>query len=170
MVQSIRGKFFNQMGLVGLLAVLVVVPVCLWAASGGSGDEDRSPTSFQKAQDAVEEEQFEEAIRTLRTVLDEKPDHARAHNLLGYSYRKTGNLKKSIDHYHRALDLRSDFPRAREYLGKTYLKGVLAQIEKLEQSDEPEASSLKEQLENALLEATKNLDRDSSTSESPSTY
>jgi tetratricopeptide (TPR) repeat protein len=41
--------------------------------------------------------------------------------MLGYSYRKTGVLDKSMEHYQTALKLDSNHRSAHEYLGELYL-------------------------------------------------
>jgi tetratricopeptide (TPR) repeat protein len=51
--------------------------------------------------------------------------------MLGYSYRKTGNFDKAMEHYQTALKLDRNHRSAHEYLGELYLEmNQLANAEK----------------------------------------
>jgi tetratricopeptide (TPR) repeat protein len=61
------------------------------------------------------------AIASLNKVIERRPWHDNAHNLLGHSYRMLGAYEDSLDHYFRALDHNPRHRQALEYLGRTYL-------------------------------------------------
>ena len=78
-------------------------------------------------------------------------------NMLAYTQRKTGELDRAIDNYKRALDLRPDFPQAREYLGEAYLQAALAQLKWLDDKGTG-AERERDQLLRKVHEATQWLD------------
>ncbi len=63
----------------------------------------------------------------MRTV----SNNSQAHNLLGYAYRKTGNLDASFAQYDQALKLDPTNRHAHEYIGEAYL--MTANLAKAEQ-------------------------------------
>jgi Flp pilus assembly protein TadD len=70
---------------------------------------------------AIEAKDFKAAVGHLTKAVQEEPKNADAHNMLGYSYRKTGVFDKSMEHYQTALKLDSNHRSAHEYLGELYL-------------------------------------------------
>ena len=70
---------------------------------------------------AIEAKDYKAAVGHLTKAVQEEPKNADAHNMLGYSYRKTGVLDKSMEHYQTALKLDSNHRSAHEYLGELYL-------------------------------------------------
>ena len=57
----------------------------------------------------------------MRQALTQSSGDANAHNLLGFAYRKTGNLDAAFKHYSTALRLNPDHRGAHEYNGEAYL-------------------------------------------------
>lgn len=72
---------------------------------------------------------YAKAIAVLKTA-DQKDPHVL--NYLGYSYRKSGDLKTAISYYKTALAINPDFVLAREYLGEGYVKAGRLDLAKLE--------------------------------------
>jgi Flp pilus assembly protein TadD len=70
---------------------------------------------------AIEAKDYKAAVGHLTKAVQEEPKNADAHNMLGYSYRKTGVFDKSMEHYQTALKLDSSHRSAHEYLGELYL-------------------------------------------------
>jgi Flp pilus assembly protein TadD len=70
---------------------------------------------------AIEAKDYKAAVGHLTKAVQEEPKNPDAHNMLGYSYRKTGVLDKSMEHYQTALKLDSNHRSAHEYLGELYL-------------------------------------------------
>jgi Tfp pilus assembly protein PilF len=70
---------------------------------------------------AIEAKDYKAAVGHLTKAVQEEPKNADAHNMLGYSYRKTGVFDKSMEHYQTALKIDSGHRSAHEYLGELYL-------------------------------------------------
>lgn len=88
---------------------------------------------------------FEQAVRA-------KQDDPDALNMLAYTQRKTGRLQEAFANYAKALELRPNFPQAREYLGEAHLQAALLELEAL-QSAGPEGEKLAKALIFALQQA-----------------
>ncbi len=65
--------------------------------------------------------EFEAAVKDLQTATAHAPDNYRAHNALGYSYRKIGDYNRALESYDRALKLAPTFSDAIEYRAEAYL-------------------------------------------------
>ena len=86
----------------------------------------------------VKAEDFRGAIAELNPILKTNPD-ADAHNLMGFSLRKTGDFKQAFVHYEKALALDPKHKGALEYLGELYVqtgqtpkaKEIAARLKKL---------------------------------------
>ena len=83
-----------------------------------SGPQNPNVEAGRKAIDAKD---YQAAVGHLTKAVQELPNDADAHNMLGYSYRKTGNFDKSMEHYQRALKIDVNHRSAHEYLGELYL-------------------------------------------------
>ena len=83
-----------------------------------SGPQNPNVEAGRKAIDAKD---YQAAVGHLSKAVQELPNDADAHNMLGYSYRKTGNFDKSMEHYQRALKIDVNHRSAHEYLGELYL-------------------------------------------------
>jgi Flp pilus assembly protein TadD len=70
---------------------------------------------------AIEAKNYKAALGHLTKAVQELPNDADAHSMLGYSYRKVGTFDKSMEHYQRALKVDSNHRSAHEYLGELYL-------------------------------------------------
>jgi Flp pilus assembly protein TadD len=70
---------------------------------------------------AIEAKDFKTAVGHLTKAVQELPNDADAHSMLGYSFRKVGTFDKSMEQYQRALKLDSNHRSAHEYLGELYL-------------------------------------------------
>ena len=70
---------------------------------------------------AIEAKDYKTALGHLTKAVQELPNDADAHSMLGYSYRKVGTFDKSMEHYQRALKIDSNHRSAHEYLGELYL-------------------------------------------------
>ncbi len=93
----------------------------------GGGAKAESP--FDRAEAAARSGDCRDAISQLVDVLHDAPENAEAWNLLAYCQRKTGKLDEAFLNYRKALDLKPEFPEAREYLGEAHLQAVLREIE-----------------------------------------
>jgi Flp pilus assembly protein TadD len=70
---------------------------------------------------AIEAKDYKAAVGYLTKAVQELPNDADAHNMLGYSYRKLNTFDKSMEHYQRALKIDANHRSAHEYLGELYL-------------------------------------------------
>jgi Flp pilus assembly protein TadD len=70
---------------------------------------------------AIDAKDYKAAVGHLTKAVQEEPNNADAHNMLGYSYRKVGTFDKSMEHYQRALKIDANHRSAHEYLGELYL-------------------------------------------------
>lgn len=91
----------------------------------------REPDLFAQGMELVKSERYDEARKLFERLHRDKPDDPEVLNMLAYTQRKTGKLDEALGNYHRALELRPDFPQAREYLGEAYLQAALREVEKL---------------------------------------
>ena len=71
--------------------------------------------------EAMEAKDFKSAVGSLTKAVQENPNDADAHTMLGYSYRKLGTFDKSMEHYQKALKIDSSHRSTHEYLGELYL-------------------------------------------------
>lgn len=62
------------------------------------------------------------AIKDLNAMIDAGVQHADVYNLLGFSLRKSGDLKTAFTFYRKALDFNPDHKGALEYLGELYIQ------------------------------------------------
>lgn len=78
-------------------------------------------TDFDAGFSAVKAAEWRVAIDRLLLAAKRHPRSADIHNLLGFSYRKSGDLDLSFKHYDRALELDPDHRGTHEYIGEAWL-------------------------------------------------
>lgn len=104
-----------------LAAALLPAP----AAAVFSGEMSPRPPSsdaeYAAAVAAKDDEDWVEMVNNLLRVVDRRPWHDNAHNLLGYGYRKLGRYERALEHYETAIELNPRHRAAMEYMGVTYL-------------------------------------------------
>ena len=111
-----------------LLAAVITLVFSLVLVQGGAFADLPEPKG--KAENAnivagrksIEAKDFKSAMGHLTKAVQEEPNNADAHSMLGYSYRKLGTLDKSMEHYQKALKIDGSHRSAREYLGELYLE------------------------------------------------
>src|SRR6476469_9042407 len=69
----------------------------------------------------IKAKDYPAALAELR-YLAEDIQQADVYNLLGFTLRKTGDVKTSLTYYTKALELQPDHKAAREYLGELYVE------------------------------------------------
>ncbi len=75
----------------------------------------------------IKAKDFKAAIADLNGMVDKGVQHADVYNLLGFSLRKSGDLKTAYTFYKKALDFDPAHKGALEYLGELYVEtGELA--------------------------------------------
>ena len=116
----------------GLALALALAPGDAGAFSGGGDRPAAKPgaadyAAGKKASDASD---YKTAIIFLTKATAADPNSADGHNLLGYSFRKLGNVEKAFEHYREALRIEPKHRGANEYIGELYLElGDLANAE-----------------------------------------
>jgi tetratricopeptide (TPR) repeat protein len=133
-------KRFGALALGGAI-LLAIVPPGAGAPPTRPREEQQQATPEAKpsqetslmdqGMDLVKAERYEEARKLFERLARDRDDDPDVLNMLAYTQRKTGKLDQALENYHRALELRPDFPQAREYLGEAYLQAALREIETL---------------------------------------
>jgi Flp pilus assembly protein TadD len=110
------------------IAPLVLTLLVLGAEPAGAVDsEDTSSQSqanpdYMAAKAAIKEKNWKSAIQSLHKAAAVDTANADVQNLLGYSYRHTGQFKEAFAHYRQALRLNPRHRGAHEYIGEAYLQ------------------------------------------------
>ena len=100
------------------------------AVSSSSGTASKS-ADFTAGETAAMDGNFEAAVGYLSKVINTDPTNADGYNLLGFSYRKLGNVELAFENYRAALEIEPNHQGANEYIGELYLQlGDLANAEK----------------------------------------
>jgi tetratricopeptide (TPR) repeat protein len=97
------------------------------AAGGGALKKEQGAQPVQVYNQGIQlmhAKKFAEAQVKFQQALSENPDFAEAHNNLAYSLRKQGpqNYAKALEHYNKAIQLKSNLAEAYEYRGVLFLK------------------------------------------------
>ncbi|MEW6051300.1 MAG: tetratricopeptide repeat protein [Candidatus Zixiibacteriota bacterium] len=114
--------------------------------------------NYRATSDAKARKEFEKAVGKFNQAVELNPKLAEAHNNLGYCYRKLGKLDESLKAYEKAIGLKPDFAKAREYRGETYLAmdqpdKATTELDFLKQMRSPLADTLAKAIEVYQLEA-----------------
>jgi Flp pilus assembly protein TadD len=109
-------------GLVGIAACLAMLPAAANAAGSSSRDPVTQPDPYKQAKDLIDDEEYTKAIPILKRLIADKGAYADALNLLGYSYRKSGDANTALTYYNQALQMEPQHLGANEYLGELYLE------------------------------------------------
>ena len=105
----------------------------------------------------VKAKDFAGALVELNAFVDKGVQHADVYNLLGFSHRKSGDLKSAATYYSKALDFDKTHKGALEYQGEMFLQ--LGQPEKARENLArlvslcPQGCEEREDLEKAIAEA-----------------
>jgi Flp pilus assembly protein TadD len=114
-------------------AAIVLALAAAGAADAKEGAEEEAATqdpTHVAAREAIDERRYAEALRLLGEALARDAQNAETHNLLGFAYRKLGNLEQAFRHYDEALRLNPEHRGVHEYIGEAYLAaGNLAKAE-----------------------------------------
>jgi Flp pilus assembly protein TadD len=103
-------------------AVAVEGPLASPAAAMPTMTPSKASDDYINGEKAVQEGRYQDAVALLTKVVQREPDNADAHNYLGFSLRKLGELDKAQAHYRVALQLQPDHKAALEYYGELYLQ------------------------------------------------
>jgi tetratricopeptide (TPR) repeat protein len=100
----------------GLLATLIAA-----APAFALERADVSP-ELEQAQQLMDQKDWTAALVELKRALRKDRRNADVHILMGYSYRKSGQLDEAFDSYRAALRIDPDHKAAHEYIGEAYLQ------------------------------------------------
>jgi tetratricopeptide (TPR) repeat protein len=109
-------------GFAGLLACLAVLPASGWAMGSSSTPAAQQEDPYKQAKSLIDDKKFSDAIPILQQLIKDKGAYADALNLLGYSYRKSGDGTTALEYYNQALAMEPKHLGANEYLGELYLE------------------------------------------------
>jgi Flp pilus assembly protein TadD len=104
--------------------VFATIFVSLPAVAAGGGDYSSTASksaAYNEALALIKAENYLNAITKLNKAKQSAKDDADIQNLLGFSYRKLGNLDEAATHYNKALDLDPKHKGALEYQGELFL-------------------------------------------------
>ena len=107
-----------------LLAVITLVLGLAFTQARAFADLPDAKTenlNLVAGRQAIKAKDFKSAVKSLTNAVQENPNDADAHTMLGYSYRKLGTFDKSLEHYQMALKIDANHRSAQEYLGELYL-------------------------------------------------
>ena len=133
--------------LIFVIFLILIIPTQGFSAGSSSSDSGNNSsysvtsknTELKAAESAINRKEYKKAIVELNKILAEKPNHADAWNLLGFSARKSGDFKTAKTAYTKALSINPKHTRAMEYMGEMYLslnqpakaEELLSRLEKL---------------------------------------
>jgi Flp pilus assembly protein TadD len=104
-----------------LIAFSAIAIVASAAANMGEESTQSNDPNYQLGMKALAAQEWTKAISLLSKAVESAPMNSDAHSLLGYAYRKNGNLESSFAEYGEALKLDPSNKHAHEYIGEAYL-------------------------------------------------
>lgn len=131
------------------------------AGSSDKSDSKKANSDFKKAKIQIKAENYKSAIDSLKKALVKEPNNADIYNLLGYSYRKSGDRSNGHLYYNKALKLDPEHEGTLEYQGQLFLqegnidkaKANLKKLEELCLFNCEEYESLKTAIENSGMDS-----------------
>lgn len=108
-------------------ARIVVAVGVLMAVPARADDSEFQPrldsiaSDYAAAKTAIAGKDWKRAVGFLDRAARGDPKDADVQNLLGYSYRKLGQMELAFKHYGRALELNPKHRGAHEYVGEAWL-------------------------------------------------
>jgi tetratricopeptide (TPR) repeat protein len=109
--------------ILALAASLSLSPVVYAADTPTSPQPSPKPKDpdLEAGRQAIQAQNWKVAIEDFDRAAVRDPRNADAQNLLGYSWRKSGNLDLAFKYYNEALRIDPDHRGAHEYIGEAYL-------------------------------------------------
>jgi Flp pilus assembly protein TadD len=80
---------------------------------------------------ATKQKDYQRAVGLFQQALQMDQRNPDVLNMLAFSLRKSGHLDEAFDYYRQALEIKPNFPEAREYLGEAHLQAALREIQTL---------------------------------------
>jgi tetratricopeptide (TPR) repeat protein len=123
-----------------LMGSLLIGPPRIQASGSRSSSFDQpaaaaAPTpeadAYHQGVAATKQKNYSRAVELFQQALQADPHNPDVLNMLAFSLRKTGHLDEAFDYYRQALEIKPQFPEAREYLGEAHLQAALREIQTL---------------------------------------
>lgn len=108
--------------ILSLTFVLHTAPVHAIMSGAESPRARSSDSDYADGREAFLRKDWPATIEALLKVVERRPHHDNAHNMLGFAYRKLGDYDRAFYHYGKALELNPRHKQALEYLGEGYLE------------------------------------------------
>ena len=105
--------------LVALAVTCAATPVP--AMDSGPSSAPAKDADADNGRKAIEARDWKSAIENLNRAAAREPRNADLQNLLGFAWRKSGNLELAFKYYNEALRLDAKHRGAHEYIGEAYL-------------------------------------------------
>jgi Tfp pilus assembly protein PilF len=124
-----------------IIVVLLIAAVCFCGTSYARGttpsamENNAKPQTpaetslYEQGVEASHNNDFQKALELFDQALREDPNNPDIINMLAHSQRKTGKIDEALANYKKALEIRPNFPEAREYLGEAYIQAALREVE-----------------------------------------
>jgi Flp pilus assembly protein TadD len=104
-----------------LAAGLALTPIVRAADTPSAPPRAPEDPDLVSGRNAVQAQNWKMAVDSFDRVAAREPNNADVQNLLGYSWRKAGNLDQAFKYYNEALRLNPNHRGAHEYIGEAYL-------------------------------------------------
>jgi len=114
----------RQVLVTGLLVSTLLLPApAAWARYDAASGTPAVAERLGRARDAIQANDFSNALAELQEAVLDEPANPDVHNLLAYAFRKQPqpDLPKAFAHYRQALRLDPGHRAAHEYIGEAYL-------------------------------------------------
>ena len=144
----------------------LIIGIGLYALADSSeyGSNEQTPPSenrvkglFDQGKDALGLGNYAEAEKLFAQAAREESGNPDILNMLAYSQRKQGKFDFAFTNYRNALQLRPNFPQAREYLGEAHIQAALREI-KILKSYGPQGEEELQKLLQAFKQAANELE------------
>jgi len=112
---------FGQLSIIAAFLLGMTLPSAALANMGAEESAEIHDQNYEEGKKALASQEWKKAVDLLTKAVQATPNDSDAHNLLGYAYRKTGNLEASFAQYAEALKLDPSNRHAHEYIGEAYL-------------------------------------------------
>ena len=113
--------FNNSIAVLFAVFSLMAVPVMAAGTSDGSSAASTTEPTYAQAKAAVDAGQFKEALPMLVMLTKTDAKNADAWNLLGFTYRKMGQMDDSSKAYLKVLAINPNHLGALEYQGELFI-------------------------------------------------
>ena len=109
-----------------LAIALLAAVACLMGPSPNARAVDTETTrdapDLTAVRAKIKAKEWKAALADLNGMVDKGVQHADVYNLIGFSLRKSGDLKTAYTFYRKALEFDPDHKGALEYLGELYVE------------------------------------------------